>query len=125
MLRLRRDVSGWLTVPGAQRVCEDDEKVHLALDPESRGTCEPLPLAGIVLLHVGDGIALERAEPVEAIRALWRVTQNIPTASGREQCFGDVTELAETVPVWKLVRPLSREALDGAARLVVEVAGAR
>lgn len=120
MLRLRRDVAEWLVVPGAERVAEDAEKVHLALDPGRRGTGEALPLAGIVLLHLGETTSIERLDPGATIRDLWRVTLNIPTPAGRAQCFSDVTQLAETVPVWKLARPLTREALAVAVAMVIE-----
>ncbi|MGH7444946.1 MAG: hypothetical protein ACREKM_08725, partial [Longimicrobiales bacterium] len=120
MLRLRRDVAEWLTIPGAQRVAEDDEKVHLALDPGRRGTSDPLPLAGIVLLHTGADVSMERLEPMSMIQDLWVVSLNIPTAEGRARCFGDITQLAESVPVWKLVRPLTRDSLADAMTMVIE-----
>lgn len=121
MLRLRKDVAEWLVVPGAVRVADDAEKVHLALDPRYRGTGDPLPLAGIVLLHRGEDASLERLQPSSTIQDLWVVSLNIPTPTGRGQCFGDIIELAETVPVWKMVRPLTRQSLNGAIAMVVEV----
>ena len=119
MLRLRKDVAQWLVVPGAERVAEDAEKVHLALDRRTRGTSDPLPLAGIVLLHVGEASTLERLEPGATIRDLWAVASKIPTPQGRAQCFRAITELAQTVPVWRMVRPLTRRALDGAIDMIV------
>lgn len=119
MVRLRHDVAEWLVVPGAERVADDEEKVHLALDRNRRGTSDPLPLAGIVFLHRGEKTSIMRLAPISTIQDLWAVSLNIPTAAGRAQCFGAITEIAETVPVWKMVRPLTRRALDGAIDMVV------
>jgi hypothetical protein len=119
VLRLRKDVARWLTVPGAHRVAEDAEKVHLALDPERRGTSDPLPLGGIILLYDAEATSIERLPPGATIRDLWVVSLNLPTPAGRAQCFRDITELAETVPVWRLARPLTRAALAGAVDLII------
>jgi len=121
MLRLRKDVAQWLVVPGAECVAEDVDKVHLALDRRTRGTGDPLPLAGIVLLDVAEASAIERLEPGATIQDLWAVTLNIPTLEGRAQCFQAITALAETVPVWRMRRPLTRRALDGAMDMIVAV----
>jgi len=95
--------------------------VHLALDRRTRGTGDPLPLAGIVLLDVAEASAIERLEPGATIQDLWAVTLNIPTLEGRAQCFQAITALAETVPVWRMRRPLTRRALDGAMDMIVAV----
>lgn len=118
MLRLRKDVAQWLAVPGAERVAEDAEKVYLALDRRRRGTGDPLPLGGIVLLYWGPETCIERLEPGSSIRDLWAVSLNLPTAAGRARCFGDIVQLAQTIPVWRMARPLSRQALDGTIDLV-------
>ncbi|HEU5208098.1 MAG TPA: hypothetical protein VFU06_01700 [Longimicrobiales bacterium] len=120
VLRLRRDVARWLDVPGAREVAADAEKVHLALEPAQRGTCDPLPLAGIVLLHRGSTLAMERLEPVSMIQDLWAISLNLPTSEGRARCFNDITHIAESVPIWKLVRPLTRESLPDVMNLVIE-----
>lgn len=127
MLRLRRDVADWLVVPGAERVAEDDEKVHLALAPEGRGTGDPLPLAGIVFLHADAHAtaSIERVEPAAAMRDLWAVSLNLPTAAGRAQCFSDIAEIVDTVPLWKMTRPLTRDALASSIAMVVDAGRAR
>lgn len=118
MLRLRKDVAQWLAIPGAERVAEDAEKVYLALDRRRRGTGDPLPLAGIILLYPGADTCIERLQPGSSIRDLWVVSLNIPTPAGRARCFGDIVQLAETIPVWRVARPLTREALDDTIDLV-------
>lgn len=125
MLRLRRDVARWLAVPGAERVAEDPEKVHLALDPSRRGTSDPVPLAAIVFLHPGEAVSIERLEPGSTIPDLWVVSLNVPTSEGRAQCFRHITGLAETVPVWKMVRPLTRKAIAPTIDRIVEVSRTR
>lgn len=120
LLRLRKDVHRWLDVPGAQQVAVDAEKVHLALDPAQRGTSDPLPLAGIVLLHAGPKVEMQRLEPVSMLQDLWAISLNLPTSEGRARCFGDIAHIAESVPVWKLVRPLTRESLPDVMNLVID-----
>lgn len=120
MLRLRKDVARWMSVPGGRRVTEDPEKVHFALDPRTRGTGEPLPIGGIFLLYRGDARALEPADLESVIPDLWAVTLNLPTAAGRAQCFGHIAEIAQTTPVWRMTRPLTRDALDWAVENVLE-----
>lgn len=119
MIRLRRDVAEWLSIPGATRVAEDGEKVHYALAPQQRGTSDPIPLGGIFLLHPGDAPALEPLPARSTIQHLWVVSLNIPTTAGRARCFHQIIDLAESVPIWKLSRPVTREALQDTISLVV------
>lgn len=126
LIRLRRDVAEWLDIPGATPVADDQGKIYYALSDELRGTGEPLPLGAIVFLHRSDGGAVElsRIDPLAALRDLWAVTLNVPTPGGRAQCFSQITSVAQQVPLWKLSRPLTRDALaETIDRVVATVAG--
>lgn len=113
MLRLRHDVRAGLGVlPSTEVVLENEDRVHLAMTGSHRGDGGPLPLAGIVTLNAGSGpAALERVDPVQAIRDLWVMSFNVPTDTDRARCFGGVSELVASVPVWNLRRELTLDTL--------------
>jgi hypothetical protein len=117
MLRVRRQPARSVDVPGT-RVLQVDERVHLAIEPERRGTGEPVPLEAIVLLRETDD-GLPRLEPVsaeEAIPDLWALSFSIPTDEDRARCFDAVTRLATTVPIWNLHRPMRYDLLPDVVR---------
>jgi hypothetical protein len=104
LLRLRCDVADTFHIPGAVEVGRDDERVHLALGG-NRGTCDPVPVAGVALLLEGD--TPPRLDPVprpQAVRDLWAVSFNLPTDEDRARCFAAVAGLVASAPVWHLTR---------------------
>jgi hypothetical protein len=112
MLRLRTDVARRMAIAGVE-VGRDEDRVHIALPEEGRGTCEPVPVRGIVLIHgEADEVELARVPPVEALRDLWALSFNLPDDADRARCFDAVAGLAERCPVWSLRRPLRFDALD-------------
>jgi hypothetical protein len=121
MLRVRRDSFARLGVPDATVIGEDPERVHLAIDPLRRGTADPLPIAGIVLLREADEIRLERVAPELAIPELWALAFKLPTDEDRARCFDAVGGIAGSVPVWNLHRPLRYETLEQVIDAVVSL----
>lgn len=122
MLRVRRDPSRSVDVPGA-RILQVDERIHLAMERERRGDGGPVPLDAIVLLREAgdDRPRLERVPPEEAIPDLWALSFSTPTDEDRRRCFDGVTRLAATVPIWNLHRALRYDALDEVVRALEQV----
>jgi hypothetical protein len=112
MLRVRQDPDRLVEIPGGH-VLQVDDRVHLAIEPQLRGTGDPVPVDAIVLLrHEEDGSPrLERVAPEEAIPDLWALSFSTPTDEDRSRCFDGVTQLAANVPIWNLHRPLRFDAL--------------
>ena len=112
MLRVRQDPDRRVEVPGG-RVLQVDDRVHLAIEPQLRGTGGPVPADAIVLLREAedDRPRLERVAPEEAIPDLWALSFSTPTDEDRSRCFDGVTQLAARVPIWNLHRPLRFDAL--------------
>jgi hypothetical protein len=123
MLRVRRDSFERLGAPDATVVGNDPDRIHLAIDPARRGTGDPLPIAGIVLLRSSDELRLERVPPEMAVPDLWALAFKLPTDEDRARCFDAVGGLAGSIPVWNLHRPLTYESLDGVIERVVSLAG--
>jgi hypothetical protein len=118
MLRVRRDVAARLDLPRARRLTEDLDRVHYAL--EAPGDSTPVPLRAVVFLsESGGGAALERVELHEAIRDLWALSFRLPTEEDVGTSFAGVTDLASTVPAFRLRRPLALERLDDDVSLVL------
>jgi hypothetical protein len=117
MLRVRRDPDRSPEVPGG-RVLHVDERVHLAIEPALRGTGDPVPVDAIVLLREAnaENPRLERVPAEEAIPDLWALSFSTPTDEDRRRCFDGVTQLAATVPIWNLHRPMRYDALDAVIR---------
>ena len=122
MLRLRHDVAEQLELRSAMPVgTVEDDRVHLALDPAIRGDCTPVPLRAVVLLrHADDGVRIEPAPPAQAVRDLWALSFRIPTDADRKRCFSTVADLARSVPVWDLHRPLTIRDLPATVDCVVQ-----
>ena len=122
MLRLRHDVAEQLEIPNATPVgTVQDDRVHLALDPAVRGDCSPVPLRAIVLLRHGDeGFRIEPAPAAQVVQDLWALSFRLPTDADRARCFKAVADLARSVPVWNLHRPLTMRDLPATVDFVVE-----
>ena len=122
MLRLRHDVAEQLEITRAAAVgTVDDDRVHLALDPDGRGDCSPLPLRAIVLLHrVADDFRIEPTPPAQAVRDLWALGFLLPTDSDRRRCFTAIADIARSVPVWNLQRPLTMRALPATVDFIAK-----
>jgi len=108
MLRVRPDSYARLEIPGADVLLTEPDRVHLALDPATRGGSDPVPLAGLVMLRTHDepSIDLTPVPPDQAIQDLWTLSFHPPTDEGRAACFERITALATTVPIWNLTRRL-------------------
>lgn len=120
MLRVRNDMADVCRVPGAAELRRDDERAHLSLE-SSRGTCDPVPVAGIVMLHVGDTEPrLERVAGADVVRNLWALSFNLPTDRDRARCFQAVAALGSTTSTWNLTRRLRLEDLMPTVECVVD-----
>jgi hypothetical protein len=121
MLRIRGDVAGGLSLPGAREVAAGDDRVHFSLDPSRRGDCGPLPVRALVLLRRSeDGIALKRVSAGDALRELWPLSFRLPGIEDGARCFQGITALADTVRVWNLSRALSLDDLDRVVETIAE-----
>lgn len=124
MLRLRRDVAARIDVTDVVEVGRDEERVHLALTGPRAADARPAPLAAIVLLHAGgETVEVDRVPPVEALPDLWALTYHLPDDDHERSLFSWLTDMAATVPVWRLRRPLRYETLDSVVERVVECVG--
>lgn len=117
MLRIRQEPNRTVDVPGT-RVLQVDERIHLAVERERRGSGHPVPLDAIVLLRETDDgpPRIDPVPPEEAIPDLWALSFSIPTDEDRTRCFDAVTRLARTVPIWNLHRPMRYDLLDDVIR---------
>jgi hypothetical protein len=121
MLRLRRDVTNAVRLPGADAVGIDEDRVHFALARSGRGGCKPVPLAAVLLLRESsEGISLRRLEPARALPDLWALSFRLPQHDDRERCFAGVAALANAVPILDLARPLSLDTLGRTVERVEE-----
>lgn len=122
LIRLRRDSFEQMALHDVEIVGEDPDRVHLALDASRRGTADPVPIAGLVLLRVADELRVERVGSQEAIQELWSLSFRLPTDEDRVRCFSGTAELASRVPVWNLYRPLRYDLLDDVLTTIAELA---
>lgn len=114
LLRLRRDVHQRLgPFPSTSIASQDDDRVHVALQRELRGSADPVPLAGIVILRRGvPDVQLHRVEGERFLPELFSMSFTLPTDADRTRAFGAAADLASSVPVWLLDRPLRFDLLD-------------
>ena len=109
MLRMRSDPG----IPDGMRLAEMGARAVLEIMPERRGDGGPVPLAAIVLLHVGEGpeLRLERADNAAAIRDMWALAFRIPETVDRTRTFQQLADLTTAVPVYSFHRPMTFETL--------------
>jgi hypothetical protein len=106
MLRLRPDVAKGIDVPGALPLEAGDMRLHLALDPRTRGDCAPVPISAVLLLRGGrDSTVLERVPPEVATRDLFALGFRLKGADEAARCFRSTAAVAAHVPVFNLQYP--------------------
>jgi len=121
LLRVRHDVADHFLTSGVVEVGEDHDRKFLALSEETRGTSDPLPLKGIVLLKKApSGVRLQRRADTDAFRDLWTLAFRLPGNEEIARVFNGIADVADKVPVWDLVRPLDLESLPPIVHRVVE-----
>jgi len=105
VMRVRRDSFDQLEFPGTHQVAEDPDRIYLSLDEPLRGDAGPVPIGGIIFLRKSSReMSLERVSFQESLRDLWALSFNLPTDESKRRCFGGITPLAQSVPIWNLYR---------------------
>jgi len=96
-------------------------RAYLEIEPARRGDGGPVPLAAIVLLHVGDGpdLHMERIDGAAAIRDMWALAFRVPDTADRTRAFQQLADLTTTVPVYQFHRPMTFETLPDVVAQVV------
>lgn len=107
--------------PGMTEVASTTTRINLAIDHDRRGSGDPVPLAAVVLLRIGDNgdVRLERADPMLALRDLWALSFRIPESDDRTRAFEQLGDLVRAAPVYDLTRPLTFETLPEVVARVV------
>ncbi len=111
VVRVRPDTFEALGIGAGQVALHEPTRVHLAIAPELRGTGDPVPVRAVVFLDVGDEIGFTRVDATTALPMLWNLTTKLPTDEDRTRCFEALADLASSVPVWHLRRPLRYDRL--------------
>jgi hypothetical protein len=120
VIRARPDVIAGFTFERTTSVRDTAVRTHFALDPDTRGTGDPVPLRAIVFLRISAGpIVLDQAPLADAVRDLFGLSFRLPTDEGQATAFELAARLAGTVPVWNLQRPLTFESLPQVIETVV------
>ena len=127
VLRVRRDAYENLGFDGIPVVADEPHRVHLAIDPDVRGSGDPLPLTDILFLRAGsDGYAVERIPYERALPDLMTLAFAMPTDADRARSFKAVAPLAASVRLWNFVRPMEYQLIDEVIdRIVTHVEAGR
>jgi hypothetical protein len=113
MLRLRSDVAEALNIRCAQTLEAGDARLHLALDPRTRGDCTPVEIRTIVFLR-GHASQFEchRSDPRNAVRDLFALGFRLPGEADTARAFSVAADLVASVPAWDVSYPLRIEQLE-------------
>lgn len=125
LLRVRPDVYERIDLPGTHLLTQDAGRVYLALDPQRRCSADPVPLAAIVTLHLGDRIGVTPIPAAEILPDLWSLNFNLPFDSDRLRAFDGITALAAKVPGYRLERSLRFDNLEEVVDRLAGLAVAR
>jgi hypothetical protein len=116
---VRRDVAGAIDIPGARNIGIGDDRVHYALDPKRRGSCEPVPLRAIFFLHPGDDDpSLHNVAPEDAVPNMWTLSFHLPDEDDLARCFFGASDLARRVPIFDVRRRMTLTELDRVVDLI-------
>jgi hypothetical protein len=120
-VRLRPDIFRGKAPIGTTVLCVGQERVHLALDSDRAGDSLPVPIKALVFLRdPAEHILLERVKAAQALPDLWSLTFHLQNTAARSRTFGQLTQLAGSVPMWNLHRPLSLTNLDEVVSRIVD-----
>jgi hypothetical protein len=120
-VRLRPDMFDGEAPPGTTVVAVRKDRIHLALDSYRVGDGRPVPIKALVFLRESSGdIFLERLKSSTAIPDLWTLNFRLQNEAARGRSFSQLAQLATTVPVWDLHRPLQAANLDEIVSRIVE-----
>lgn len=108
MVRMRPDAAAQIT-PAGRSVVLSDGRRRTELDGPGRALSGPVPVAGVVLLDIGERIDLQEVASFEAVRDLWGMGFLGIGDDDGGRLFANVADLVQRVPVWRLSRPLVME----------------
>ncbi|HEY7574554.1 MAG TPA: hypothetical protein VIB08_05285, partial [Thermoanaerobaculia bacterium] len=112
LVRLRPDSAEQLGTGGLYTAWERADRIYAAVEPDRRGSGDPLPLKRIVLLDAESGpLSVSDVSPPEAVRDLWAMSFWLPTDGSRAACFEGLGKLLARVPVVRVRRPREWAAL--------------
>ncbi|HJU81654.1 MAG TPA: hypothetical protein VJ796_07870 [Acidimicrobiia bacterium] len=119
-LRIRPDMTDLLPLPGYEEAGRYDERV--VLQPvEGVGDCTPVPIGAIVFLSdFEDASKLTRVDVGDAVRDLWFLSFHLPNDADRSRKFQALVDLADSVPVWRFVRPRNRAMLKENVQFLID-----
>jgi hypothetical protein len=121
LLRLRHDVFDGRAPAGTHVAAIREDRIYLGLDENRRGSDNPIPLRGIILLRESSSeIHLEPLPSHKALPDLWALTFHFPSDSDRARCFKQLTGLASAIPIWNLYRPIKLTSLDATVASIVD-----
>lgn len=121
LLRLRRPSVARVDIgEGATVVAETPDRLFINTGtPQS----DPVPLVAVVMLKEGERLELVRRDDATRLADLWQVSFHLPSFEDRTRSFQAITDLADTVPLYDLLRPKrwdqlvpSTEAIEGLIR---------
>ena len=119
VLRLRRPSLGNVQLgPEAEIVAETEDRLFIRTGSSDSS---PAPLGAVVLLKEGDPATIVAREDAARLADLWQVSFHLPSFEDRGRSFAALADLADTVPIYDMTRPLSWDQLIPAAGMVESV----
>ena len=119
LLRLRRPSLGNVRLgPETDIVAESEDRLFIRTGSSNSSSA---PLAAVVLLKEGGPASILPRKDASRLADLWQVSFHLPSFEDRNRSFTALTDLADTVLIYDLTRPLSWDQLIPAARMVESV----
>jgi hypothetical protein len=123
-VRLRPDIFRGEAPTGTRVLSVGNDRIHLVLDSDRAGDSLPVPIKALVFLRdPAEHIFLERVKAGQALRDLWALSFHLQNTIARSRSFSQLAQLAGSISVWNLHRPLSLMNLDEVVSRIVETCG--
>ena len=119
LLRLRPPTPDHITFPPSwETVASTPDRYFVRTGTRDSS---PAPLAAIVFVKTGARIELaERSDP-RRLADLWQVAFHLPNMADRTRSFDAIATLADSVPIYDLVRPLEWSVLGETVSIIEDV----
>lgn len=122
LLKLAEPALRWLHAPGPRLDIEMEGDRRLRFHAPGLATASA-PLAAVFVLEEGEDVRVEALRGSDAVMHFVRAMywHDLATGEGRGLLFRQAAALAATIPIFRLIRPLSWERLDGVCDAVETV----
>lgn len=119
LLRLRPDaISRMGRNVSSYSMHETEDRIMVRTGTEISG---PVPLSAIVFLKADSERSFRQRSDMKRLADLWQVAFHLPNLSDRNRTFAGITQVADSIPIYDLRRPMTWDSLAWSVEAIEEL----